>query len=240
MQNPCRDTCTHGHTQPPPHLWPRIPFHLCMHQMSRHHQDVRCIAYIYIGIPTNTATTTNNNSKKKHKSSSNSSNIELSKWWNNTLCRTTLPALCAVVAARCTGCAGCAGGGPRARVQVRCNTNVAGSARAVRPRWTRGRGGTGGPGWTEESRHVARAPLQEEVVRPAVAPKKPATQGAHQGDAASLYFPAGQMEVVALVDPARQAYPAVHAPAHADEFIAVVLPYRPPGHAQHTPTAASL
>jgi hypothetical protein len=84
------------------------------------------------------------------------------------------------------------------------------------------------------------APLQEEVVRPAVAPKKPATQGAHQGDAASLYFPAGQMEVVALVDPARQAYPAVHAPAHADEFIAVVLPYRPPGHAQHTPTAASL
>ena len=161
MQNPCRDTCTHGHTQPQPHLWPRIPFHLCMHQMSRHHQDVRCIAYIYIGIPTNTATTTNNNSKKKHKSSSNSSNIELSKWWNNTLCRTTLPALCAVVAARCTGCAGCAGGGPRAGVQVRCNTNVAGSARAVRPRWTRGRGGTGGPGWTEESRHSARAAAGE-------------------------------------------------------------------------------
>jgi len=82
---------------------------------------------------------------------------------------------------------------------------------------------------------AVQLPVQDGVVRPVVEPKVPAGQGdvhaatptpaedpylpaaqeVHVPAAARLYVPGGQMDAVALVDPAGQAYPARQLPLQA-------------------------
>ena len=56
----------------------------------------------------------------------------------------------------------------------------------------------------------------------------------------TLNWPAGQMAAVELVDPATQAYPAVHAPLHADVVSAGTAPNDPAGQITHTAAPAKL
>ena len=58
---------------------------------------------------------------------------------------------------------------------------------------------------------AGHAAVHELLVRPAVAPKVPAGQGVHDPDPAKLYCPGEHSSAVALVLPAGQAYPGLHA-----------------------------
>jgi hypothetical protein len=67
-------------------------------------------------------------------------------------------------------------------------------------------------------------PEQAPDGRPVAAPKVPAGQSVQAPAPAREYCPTGQMEAVADVDPAGQAYPAVHAPLHVDDVRPGVAP----------------
>jgi hypothetical protein len=54
-----------------------------------------------------------------------------------------------------------------------------------------------------------------------------------------LYWPVGQAEALALVDPGWQKYPAAHAPLHWATPMAGVAPKRPAGHGVHIEEPAS-
>lgn len=101
----------------------------------------------------------------------------------------------------------------------------------------------------------AQGPLHAAVVSPDVPPNRPAMQSVHTPSPDTLYLPAGQMDAVALTDPAGQAYPAAHRPLHAgdvrpgtdpkvpigqaavhDEDVKpAVSPYRPGAQSVHEP-----
>ncbi len=67
-------------------------------------------------------------------------------------------------------------------------------------------------------------PLHEEVDRPCVAPYSPTGQAVHDAAPPVEYCPVGQMDAVGNVDPAGQAYPAVHGPVQAAVVRPVVAP----------------
>ncbi len=69
-----------------------------------------------------------------------------------------------------------------------------------------------------------QGPEQAAVVRPATAPYAPPGQGLHTPATAREYVPAGHMDVVELVDPAGQAYPAVQLPEQDAVVRPVVAP----------------
>ncbi len=81
---------------------------------------------------------------------------------------------------------------------------------------------------------AGQAAVQLALVIRGEAPNRPATHMLHSPAPERLYCPAGHGDVVALVDPAGHAYPAVQFPLHADVFIVGVAPYRPAAHAVHT------
>ena len=74
---------------------------------------------------------------------------------------------------------------------------------------------------------------------PAVSPYVPALQLLQVPAPLKLYWPALHTEAVELVDPAAQAYPAVHSPLHDALVSPDVAPNVPAGHALHTPAPAS-
>jgi hypothetical protein len=76
-------------------------------------------------------------------------------------------------------------------------------------------------------RPAAQLPLHADVVKPAAEPNRPATQSVQDPEPATEYLPAGHWLAVALVDPAGQAYPALHGPIHWAEVCAAALPNRP-------------
>jgi hypothetical protein len=96
---------------------------------------------------------------------------------------------------------------------------------------------------------AVQSPLHPDVFIAAVAPNCPAAHALqvdapallncpeahslHVDAPALLNCPAGQVDTVALVDPAGHVYPEVQSPLHADVFIAGVAPYRPAAHAVH-------
>ncbi len=59
---------------------------------------------------------------------------------------------------------------------------------------------------------AVQLPEQAVVVRPAVAPYKPAAHGLHVPAAPRLNVPGAQTTAVALVDPSGQAYPGLQPP----------------------------
>ncbi len=65
------------------------------------------------------------------------------------------------------------------------------------------------------------------VVRPLALPNRPTPQSVHTPALPTLYFPAGQMAAVALVEPAGQAYPGAQGPVQEGD-VAAATPYRPP------------
>ena len=75
---------------------------------------------------------------------------------------------------------------------------------------------------------AVHAPLHADVVSAGTAPNDPAGQITHTAAPAGLYWPAGQMAAVELVDPATHAYPAVHAFTHVGRVWPPTSPYRPP------------
>jgi hypothetical protein len=70
----------------------------------------------------------------------------------------------------------------------------------------------------------AHWPLQAAEVRPDTLPYSPAAQGVQAPAPAAAKLPAAHRVAVALVDPAGQAYPGVHAPVHVDSVSPVVAP----------------
>jgi hypothetical protein len=89
---------------------------------------------------------------------------------------------------------------------------------------------------------AGQIPAQDDDERPMTSLKVPPAQSAQAAAPAKLYRPAGQIEAVALVDPARHAYPAVQFPLHTDEFNPTVagLNQVPPGHVVHNDAAGKL
>jgi hypothetical protein len=83
---------------------------------------------------------------------------------------------------------------------------------------------------------AVQLPLQADDGTPALFPNVPPGQAAHVDARAPLYWPGGQRDAVAFVDPAGQAYPAVQAPLQVDEFkpVAEGSDQAPPGQAVHT------
>ncbi len=85
-----------------------------------------------------------------------------------------------------------------------------------------------------------QSPLHADVFIAGVAPYRPAVHALHVDAPELLNCPAGQVDTVALVDPAGHVYPAVQTPLHADVFIAAVAPNRPAAHTLHNPARESL
>ena len=63
------------------------------------------------------------------------------------------------------------------------------------------------------------------VVKPVVAPYRPALQLVHTPAPPTLNLPVPQMAAVPFVDPGTQKYPAVHVPVHPAAGITAVAPY---------------
>ncbi len=80
-------------------------------------------------------------------------------------------------------------------------------------------------------------PLHPAVDRPLVPPYSPAAQSTHAPHPDSEYRPGGQMDAVALVDPATHAYPAVQLAVQLDTDKPDTDPYRP---ASHGPVQAAV
>ena len=77
--------------------------------------------------------------------------------------------------------------------------------------------------------------VHDALVSPELEPYSPAGQSVHTAEPPRLYFPAGQMAAVALVDPATHAYPALQFPEHAGVDKPAAAPNVPPGHKpEHT------
>jgi hypothetical protein len=70
-------------------------------------------------------------------------------------------------------------------------------------------------------------PVQLALVIPADDPYRPALQLVQEPTPASEYVPGEHSNVVAFVDPAGQAYPALHPPEQDDVATPDVEPYRP-------------
>ncbi len=85
-----------------------------------------------------------------------------------------------------------------------------------------------------------QSPLHADVFIAAVAPNRPAAHTLHVDAPALLNHPPGQVDTVALVDPAGHVYPAVQFPLHADVFIAAVAPNRPAAQTLHVDAPALL
>ena len=60
---------------------------------------------------------------------------------------------------------------------------------------------------------AVQGPVHVADGKPAVDPYTPAGQSVHDPAPATEYLPAGQMDAEEFVDPAAQAYPALHAPS---------------------------
>jgi hypothetical protein len=73
-------------------------------------------------------------------------------------------------------------------------------------------------------------PVHEEEVSPALLPYLPDGHGVHTPAPARLYVPGLHCNVVPLVDPAGQAYPAMHAPEHVEAVRPEKEPKRPGSH----------
>ena len=73
--------------------------------------------------------------------------------------------------------------------------------------------------------------MQLDVDMPDVEPYKPAAHSVHELAPPVLYVPSGQMDALALVEPATQAYPGKHAPLHKAVVNRGADPNLPPGHA---------
>ncbi len=80
---------------------------------------------------------------------------------------------------------------------------------------------------------AGQAAVHKEVPIPLVDPYRPAGHDLHTESPPSVYFPAGQTEAVAVVEPAAHAYPALHAPLQEDDAMPVVDPKRPEAHEVH-------
>ena len=86
-------------------------------------------------------------------------------------------------------------------------------------------------------RPASQGPLQSVVGMADTAPYRPALQFVHSPAPERLYFPAGHMAAVALVDPAMHANPAVQFPLQVDTESPLMAPYDP---ASHGPLHAAL
>ena len=73
-----------------------------------------------------------------------------------------------------------------------------------------------------------------------VAPNEPPGHRVQVPMPATLYCPAGHVNCVVDVEPTAHAYPAVHAPLHADDVRPGVAPKAPAGHAVQVPTPPTL
>ncbi len=89
---------------------------------------------------------------------------------------------------------------------------------------------------------AAQGPLHAGDGSPATSPKLPAGQAVQFAAPARLYRPGGQMDAVALEDPAGQLYPAEQGPLHADEFRPTVdaSDQKPAGHGEQLAAPAKL
>jgi hypothetical protein len=84
---------------------------------------------------------------------------------------------------------------------------------------------------------AVQLPEQAAVTRAVVAPNFPAGHWVHADAPAREYWPAGQMEVVAEVDPAGHACPAEQLPVHDAEVSPAEDPYCP---AEHSPVQSAV
>jgi hypothetical protein len=82
-------------------------------------------------------------------------------------------------------------------------------------------------------------PVQAAVPNPADEPNAPSGHWVQDPAPAPLYCPAGQMDAVALVLPAGQAYPAVHGPLHVATVRPTLAPYLPAAHGPLQPAVGS-
>jgi hypothetical protein len=80
---------------------------------------------------------------------------------------------------------------------------------------------------------AVQLPLHSTPPTPGVEAYRPAAHVAQLTAPARLYRPAGHASAVALVDPAGQVYPAVHAPLHSAVPTAAVAPNSPAGQSTH-------
>ena len=71
---------------------------------------------------------------------------------------------------------------------------------------------------------AVQLPVHAAVVRPAVEPYRPAGQSVQEPAPAREYLPATHWDAVPVVDPAGQAYPAVHGPVQVLLARALALP----------------
>jgi hypothetical protein len=87
---------------------------------------------------------------------------------------------------------------------------------------------------------TAQSPLQVATDMPCALPNVPAGQSAHVPALARLYRPIGQIQAVALVDPAGQKYPGTQSPLHVATAMAYELPNLPRHHTTHNAKAISV
>ena len=72
--------------------------------------------------------------------------------------------------------------------------------------------------------------MQPALVRPGLAPYRPAAQLLHDPAPPTLYEPTPHIAAVALVDPAAHAYPALQFPVHVAFTMPDAAPYTPAAH----------
>ena len=82
--------------------------------------------------------------------------------------------------------------------------------------------------------------MQLDVLRPVLDPYKPAPQSVHDPAPLTLYDPSGQIDAVALVDPAAHAYPAWQGPVHTADVNRWVDPYLPARQSTQDPAPLKL
>jgi hypothetical protein len=80
---------------------------------------------------------------------------------------------------------------------------------------------------------AGQTPVQLDVGMDEVLPYLPPGQSEHTAAPTRLYWPAGQVDAVALADPAGHAYPAVQAPLHTEDDRPATSPNLPPEQGMH-------